>query len=502
VAVELGVGAEAAATQNAAYLTHRRLGRPRVTLKAAASLDGKVAAPDGSSQWITGPAARADAHRLRAEADAVMVGAGTALADDPRLTVRLPGWAGRQPRGAESTPPGGSGPAATVRHRAETLVAPPSRRPPHVDAWRPPGPGRRLPDGRGSGVVRVDLGDLARVLGAGVLGCWSRAAPGCRQPWAAGLADRLVWYLAPLAIGGRGPGCWAATAPRPWPMPAGCAWPRPTASATTCGSWRSHAPRRKADIHGIVEGTGTVAALAVAADGGGGSWVRPWLAGDLRLERVGGGQRLLCDRGPPAAAGFRGRPGRGTRAAPPWRPGHGPGLERPAWPGRPPRRPPGQGHVDRVARIIDRPREVWAGGQGRLRCPTWNGTWSRRGRSRSTGSADRGRGRAAGSRSPWCRTPGGDHPRRPPPGRTGAAGGGRGARYVETAGGPVRAGRAGTSRTEDAPVTAFASVEDAVAPGRRRQVVVVDDRAERGRPDPDRRRPPRRWASSSATPPG
>ncbi|HEX7148450.1 MAG TPA: bifunctional diaminohydroxyphosphoribosylaminopyrimidine deaminase/5-amino-6-(5-phosphoribosylamino)uracil reductase RibD, partial [Actinomycetota bacterium] len=71
VTVELGLGAEAAATQNAAYLTHRRLGRPRVTLKAAASLDGKVAAPDGSSQWITGPAARADAHRLRAEADAV-----------------------------------------------------------------------------------------------------------------------------------------------------------------------------------------------------------------------------------------------------------------------------------------------------------------------------------------------------------------------------------------------------------------------------------------------
>ena len=58
VAVSVGTGAEAAAEQNAAYLTHRRLGRPRVTLKAAASLDGKVAAPDGTSQWITGPAAR------------------------------------------------------------------------------------------------------------------------------------------------------------------------------------------------------------------------------------------------------------------------------------------------------------------------------------------------------------------------------------------------------------------------------------------------------------
>src|SRR4029450_1039773 len=87
----------AAAEQNPASLPHRRLGRPRVTLKAAASLDGKVAARDGTSQWITRPAARAAAPRLRGEPDAVMVGAGPPLADNPRLTVRLPGWAGRQP---------------------------------------------------------------------------------------------------------------------------------------------------------------------------------------------------------------------------------------------------------------------------------------------------------------------------------------------------------------------------------------------------------------------
>ena len=58
--------------------------------------------------------------------------------------------------------------------------------------------------------------------------------------WGAGLADRLVWYLAPLAIGGEGaPGCWAGPGRPPWPTPAGCAWPRSTASATTCGWWRS-----------------------------------------------------------------------------------------------------------------------------------------------------------------------------------------------------------------------------------------------------------------------
>jgi diaminohydroxyphosphoribosylaminopyrimidine deaminase/5-amino-6-(5-phosphoribosylamino)uracil reductase len=80
-----------------AYFHHRRTGRPLVTLKAALTLDGQLAARDGTSQWITSEAARRDAHRLRAEADAIVVGAGTALADDPALTVRLPGYAANQP---------------------------------------------------------------------------------------------------------------------------------------------------------------------------------------------------------------------------------------------------------------------------------------------------------------------------------------------------------------------------------------------------------------------
>jgi diaminohydroxyphosphoribosylaminopyrimidine deaminase/5-amino-6-(5-phosphoribosylamino)uracil reductase len=88
VEVAVGVGAAAAADDLAPYVHQRRTGRPWVVLKLAASLDGRTAAPDGTSQWITGPQARADAHRLRAESDAVLVGAGTVRADDPSLTVR------------------------------------------------------------------------------------------------------------------------------------------------------------------------------------------------------------------------------------------------------------------------------------------------------------------------------------------------------------------------------------------------------------------------------
>lgn len=89
IEVTVGVGAVEVADQLAPYLHHRRTGRPYVVCKLAASLDGGIAAPDGTSQWITGIAARTDAHRLRAESDAILVGAATVRADDPSLTVRL-----------------------------------------------------------------------------------------------------------------------------------------------------------------------------------------------------------------------------------------------------------------------------------------------------------------------------------------------------------------------------------------------------------------------------
>ncbi|HEY5107980.1 MAG TPA: bifunctional diaminohydroxyphosphoribosylaminopyrimidine deaminase/5-amino-6-(5-phosphoribosylamino)uracil reductase RibD [Acidimicrobiales bacterium] len=90
VEVEVGVAADTVGEQLAPYVAHRRTGRPWVVLKLASTLDGRIAAPDGTSRWITGEEARLDAHRLRAVSDAVVVGAGTVRADDPTLTVRLP----------------------------------------------------------------------------------------------------------------------------------------------------------------------------------------------------------------------------------------------------------------------------------------------------------------------------------------------------------------------------------------------------------------------------
>ncbi|WP_079087013.1 bifunctional diaminohydroxyphosphoribosylaminopyrimidine deaminase/5-amino-6-(5-phosphoribosylamino)uracil reductase RibD [Streptomyces silvensis] len=90
VDVESGLLAEEAETGNAAWLTSVRSGRPHVTWKYAATLDGRVAAADGTSRWISSAESRADVHRLRAECDAVVVGSGTQRADDPHLAVRGP----------------------------------------------------------------------------------------------------------------------------------------------------------------------------------------------------------------------------------------------------------------------------------------------------------------------------------------------------------------------------------------------------------------------------
>jgi diaminohydroxyphosphoribosylaminopyrimidine deaminase/5-amino-6-(5-phosphoribosylamino)uracil reductase len=200
--------AEAAARQNEAFAKHIRTAMPLVTLKMAATLDGKVAARDGSSRWITGEAARARAHRMRAGADAILVGAGTALTDDPALTVRDPAYRGApklrvvvDARGA--VPATGrlfSGEAPTLV--ATTEQAPEDRR----RSWAAAGAEVVVFDAEAG---RVPLRSLFAHLGKrDVQSALLEGGP--TLAWSAvreGLVDRIVLFLAPKALGGdRSPG--------------------------------------------------------------------------------------------------------------------------------------------------------------------------------------------------------------------------------------------------------------------------------------------------------
>jgi diaminohydroxyphosphoribosylaminopyrimidine deaminase/5-amino-6-(5-phosphoribosylamino)uracil reductase len=100
IAVEVGCGAAEAADSMAGFFTRMKLGRPRVTLKLALSIDGKIAMPSGESKWISGEDARAHVHLERAHSDMILVGRGTYLADAPKLDVRLPGLEDWSPRRA------------------------------------------------------------------------------------------------------------------------------------------------------------------------------------------------------------------------------------------------------------------------------------------------------------------------------------------------------------------------------------------------------------------
>ena len=205
VSTEVGLLASEAARQNEAFIKHIRTGTPWVTLKMAASLDGKVAARDGSSRWITGEAAREDVHRMRAGADAILVGAGTAFRDDPELTVRLDRYEGRQPvrvviDGRGIMPPTHK---LFTDGAAPTLVATTEGAPREVrDAWRDAGAEVLVLDDAGSALIPLDsllseLGkrDVQHVLCEG----------GPTLAWqlvSGGLVDRAVLFLAPVLIGG------------------------------------------------------------------------------------------------------------------------------------------------------------------------------------------------------------------------------------------------------------------------------------------------------------
>jgi diaminohydroxyphosphoribosylaminopyrimidine deaminase/5-amino-6-(5-phosphoribosylamino)uracil reductase len=204
VRVDVGVMDSEAEALVAGFVAHTRTGRPFVTLKMAASLDGKVAARDGSSRWITGEEAREDVHRLRAASDAIVIGAGTALADYPALTVRFPGYRGRPPLrvladGAGRVPPGG----ALFDGSAPTLVATTEQ---GADAARKQweGAGAEVLSLNGSGGDRLSLEVLMEALGKrDVQTVLIEGGP--TLAWSAvheGVVDRLIVYLAPKLIGG------------------------------------------------------------------------------------------------------------------------------------------------------------------------------------------------------------------------------------------------------------------------------------------------------------
>jgi diaminohydroxyphosphoribosylaminopyrimidine deaminase/5-amino-6-(5-phosphoribosylamino)uracil reductase len=224
ITVDVGVGADAAARSLTPYLHHRRAGRPLCVLKTAASIDGRTAAADGTSQWITGPEARADAHRLRAESGAVVVGAGTALADNPTLTYRNLGFeegltppqplrvlldaAGRVPA---------RGPLFDPALAATLVITTPTADPDVRKAWQdagadveevgpapalPPFPGPP-PDPPGPG---VDLAAALQALGRrGILQAMVEGGATLHGALLrAGLADRLVVYTGGAVLGAEG----------------------------------------------------------------------------------------------------------------------------------------------------------------------------------------------------------------------------------------------------------------------------------------------------------
>lgn len=205
IEVTLGVLEDEARQLNEVFIKYITTGRPFVTAKAAVSLDGKIATRSGKSKWITGPEARAYGHQLRDWYDAIMVGIGTVLADDPSLTARLPGGGGRDPARVildshARTPLNAR--ILTQQSDAPTIIA--------VTAGALPAKLEALRQAGAEVLVvndgpRVDLAALMKVLAGkeitSVLIEGGAAVHG--SALAAGIVDKVAWFIAPRIIGGR-----------------------------------------------------------------------------------------------------------------------------------------------------------------------------------------------------------------------------------------------------------------------------------------------------------
>jgi diaminohydroxyphosphoribosylaminopyrimidine deaminase/5-amino-6-(5-phosphoribosylamino)uracil reductase len=208
IAVTVGVARGQAERLNAGFLKRIIKGQPLVVLKLATSLDGRIATHSGHSQWITGELARRRAHLLRSRADAILVGSGTAVSDNPRLNVRLPGLTGRRPLRVvvdgrlrlplthDLVARAAAVPTLLVTHDGNEAA--------RLRAYRDAGVEVVQVATDADGHVSLDatltlLGErgITRLL---VEGGGHLAASLLRG----GLIDRLAWFQAPLVIGGDG----------------------------------------------------------------------------------------------------------------------------------------------------------------------------------------------------------------------------------------------------------------------------------------------------------
>ncbi|HWN82547.1 MAG TPA: bifunctional diaminohydroxyphosphoribosylaminopyrimidine deaminase/5-amino-6-(5-phosphoribosylamino)uracil reductase RibD, partial [Candidatus Udaeobacter sp.] len=218
--VEVGLLGAEAARLNAAYHHYHATGRPLVALKLAMSLDGKIALRSGPARWITGEVARRAGHLLRAQADAILIGAGTLRSDDPQLTVR--GVPGRSPVRVVLSQKLGLPLAARLFHDGAApswVLAPESAaRGPAGRRLRargvtlvPYGPGKRRPGARARSRAGSELrGALEALAGLGVRRLLVEGGVEVASALlAARLVDRIHLHVAPIILGGEHPG---------WPM--------------------------------------------------------------------------------------------------------------------------------------------------------------------------------------------------------------------------------------------------------------------------------------------
>lgn len=209
IQVDVGLMEQEALDLNFGFIARILKGRPGVTLKLATSLDARVATATGHSQWITGPESRARGHLLRANHDAILVGIGTALADDPELTCRLDGLEDRSPvrivlDSALRLPVTAKLVQGAARIAPTWVVTRSDSDPAVAAALEALGVRILRVDADGAGRLPV-AGVLTALAGQGITRLLVEGGPTVATSFLkAGLVDRVAWFRAPLLIGGDG----------------------------------------------------------------------------------------------------------------------------------------------------------------------------------------------------------------------------------------------------------------------------------------------------------